>query len=168
MEAMISIVDYKPEHQPYFEKFNRAWIEELFFMEPLDIAVLQNPEEYILKDGGAILMALYNGEVAGTVALRKLGEATFEFTKMAVDPDFRRKGIAERLCYASFDKARELGANNVILYSNTLQAAAIKLYEKLGFQHLPVENNVYKRANVKMKIDFNQFLNEKTPGSITH
>jgi len=172
---MISIVDYKPEHQPYFEKFNRAWIEEFFFMEPLDIAVLQNPEEYILKNGGAILMALYNGEVAGTVALRKLDEASFEFTKMAVDPNFRRKGIAERLCYASFDKARELGATHVILYSNTLQAAAIKLYEKLGFQHLPVENNVYKRANVKMskglltgKIDFNRFLNEKTPGSITH
>lgn len=165
---MISIVEYKPEHQPYFEKFNRAWIEEFFVMEPLDVAVLQNPEEYILKDGGSILMALYNGEVAGTVALRKIGDKTFEFTKMAVDPKFRRKGIAEQLCYASFDKAGELGATNVILYSNTLQAAAIKLYEKLGFQHLPVENNVYKRANVKMKIDFNRFLIEKTPGSITH
>jgi ribosomal protein S18 acetylase RimI-like enzyme len=137
-------------------------------MEPLDIAVLQNPEEHILKNGGAILMALYNGEVAGTVALRKMEDKTFEFTKMAVDPIFRRKGIAERLCYASFEKAKELGAETVILYSNTLQAAAIKLYEKLGFRHLPVENNVYKRANVKMKIDFNKFLKEKTVDTITH
>jgi hypothetical protein len=115
---MITIVDYRPEHRPYFEKFNRAWIEQFFVMEPLDIAVLQNPEEYILKNGGAILMALYNGD------------------------------------------SKELGAETVILYSNTLQAAAIRLYEKLGFEHLPVENNVYKRANVKMKIDFNKFLGD--------
>ena len=26
------IVDYAPEYQPYFEKFNRQWIEELFEM----------------------------------------------------------------------------------------------------------------------------------------
>jgi ribosomal protein S18 acetylase RimI-like enzyme len=38
----------------------------------------------------------------------------------------------------------------VILYSNTKNAAAIKLYEKLGFEHVEVENDVYVRANVKM------------------
>lgn len=158
MSDLITIVDYRPEHQPYFEKFNRAWIEEYFVMEPLDIAVLQNPEENILKSGGAILMALYNGEVAGTAGLRKLDDGRFEFTKMAVDKNFRRRGIAEKLCYACFEKARELGADSVILYSNTLQAAAIKMYEKIGFQHLPVENDVYKRANVKMTIELQDVL----------
>lgn len=155
---MISIVDYRPEHQPYFEKFNRQWIEEHWELEPLDIAVLQKPEENILHNGGAILMAIYNGEVAGTVGLRKLDGRTFEFTKMAVDPNFRRKGIAEKLCYASFEKAKQIGADRVILYSNTKNAAAIKLYEKIGFEHLPVENDVYKRANVKMEIDIDKAL----------
>lgn len=162
MNDLITIVDYRPEHQPYFEKFNRAWIEEYFVMEPLDIAVLQNPEENILKNGGAILMALYNGEVAGTAGLRKLADGRFEFTKMAVDKSFRRRGIAERLCYACFEKAKKLGADSVTLYSNTLQAAAIRMYEKIGFQHLPVENDVYKRANVKMTIDLDKVLKEKT------
>ena len=41
----------------------------------------------------------------------------------------------------------------MILYSNTLNAGAIKLYEKVGFKHMPVELGVYKRANVKMVID---------------
>ncbi len=164
----ITIVDYKPGHQPYFEKFNKAWIEESFELEPLDKAVLENPEENIIKGGGAILMALYDGEVAGTVGLRKLDGKTFEFTKMAVDSNFRRKGIAEKLCYASIDRAKELGAERVILYSNTLQAAAIKLYEKLGFEHLPVENDVYKRANVKMRIDLDKFITQQASGSITH
>ncbi len=64
-------------------------------------------------------MALYEGEVAGTVGLKKIDDHTYEFTKMAVDKNFRRKGIAEELSYASFEKAKALGAATVILYSNT-------------------------------------------------
>jgi len=139
----IRIVTYRPEHQPYFEKFNREWIEELFEMEPLDEWVLTHPVEAIIDPGGAILIAEYNGTPAGTVALRKLDDRTYEFTKMAVDKAYRRRGIAEAISYASFRKANELGAKKVLLYSNTKNAGAIKLYEKIGFQHLPVENDVY-------------------------
>lgn len=153
MSNHISIIDYRPEHQPYFEKFNRAWIEAWFEMEPVDEWVLTNPDKAILETDGAILMALYDGEVAGTVGLRKVDEDTYEFTKMAVDENFRRKGIAEAISYASFNKAKELGAKEIILYSNTKNAGAIKLYEKIGFRHLEVEPGVYKRANVKMTID---------------
>jgi ribosomal protein S18 acetylase RimI-like enzyme len=149
----IKIVDYRPEHQPYFETFNRAWIEEMFEMESMDKWVLTNPGKAILEPGGAILMAEYDGVVAGTVGLRKVDEYSYEFTKMAVDMNFRRKGIAEAISYASFKKAKDLGAKRVILYSNTLNAGAIKLYEKIGFRHVEVENDVYKRANVKMVID---------------
>jgi ribosomal protein S18 acetylase RimI-like enzyme len=149
----IKIVDYRQEHQPWFEKFNRAWIEELFEMEPLDEWVLTNPGKAILEPGGAILMAEYDGVVAGTVALRKLDEYSYEFTKMAVDKNFRRRGIAEAITYTSFKKAKALGAKKIILYSNKLNAGAIKLYEKIGFRHVEVENDVYKRANVKMVID---------------
>jgi len=149
----INIIDYRPEHQPYFEKFNRTWIEELFEMEPMDEWVLTNPGQAILVPGGAILMAEYDGVVAGTVGLRKVDAFSYEFTKMSVDKNFRRRGIAEAITYASFRKAKALGAKKVILYSNKLNAGAIKLYEKIGFRHVEVENTVYKRANVKMVID---------------
>jgi ribosomal protein S18 acetylase RimI-like enzyme len=148
----ISILEYLPEHQPYFEKFNRAWIETMFTMEPVDEWVVTNPDKAILDPGGAILMASYAGSIAGTVGLRKVDDGVFEFTKMAVDPNFRRLGIAEALSYASFKKAAELGAEKVILYSNTKNAEAIRLYEKIGFTHVDVEKGVYERANVKMEI----------------
>ena len=155
---VIQILDYLPEHQPYFEKFNRQWIEEWFEMEALDEWVLTNPDQSILEPGGAILMATYEGVVAGTVGLRKLDDETYEFTKMAVDPFFRRKGIAEAISYASFRKAKSLGATRIVLYSNTLNKGAIKLYEKIGFAHVPVENDVYKRANVKMVINIDNAI----------
>jgi ribosomal protein S18 acetylase RimI-like enzyme len=155
----IKIVDYEPIHRPFFEKFNREWIEELFVMEPVDEYVLTNPEKAILENGGAILMAIFNGQVAGTVGLRKLNDQVLEFTKMAVDKQFRRQGIAEALSKACFQRAKEMGAQSIILYSNTRNAAALKLYEKLGFKELPVENEVYERANVKMHFQLDQ-LNE--------
>jgi hypothetical protein len=54
---MIRVLNYVHEHQPYFEKFNRAWIEELFEMEPVDTWVVTHPDKAILEPGGAILMA---------------------------------------------------------------------------------------------------------------
>jgi ribosomal protein S18 acetylase RimI-like enzyme len=154
----IRIVDYRPEHQPYWERFNRTWIEELFEMEPTDYWTLENPDKAILQPGGAILMAEYDGMPAGTVGLRKVNDDTFEFTKMAVDPNFRRRGIAERLSYASFRKAKTLGAKKIILYSNKRNAAAVLMYEKIGFRHLDVEPGVYVRADVKMSIDIDTAL----------
>jgi ribosomal protein S18 acetylase RimI-like enzyme len=151
--SLISIVEYRHHHQPYFEKFNRDWIEKYFVMEPIDEFVLTDPQEALLKPGGAVLMATYDGEVAGTVALRKVDKTVYEFTKMAVDEKFRRKGIAEALSYASFQKAKELGATKVILYSNSQLTGAIRLYEKLGFKHLPIGIGEYKRSDVKMEIE---------------
>jgi len=150
--SSIKIIDYRPEHRAFFEKFNRHWIEKYFVMEPVDEYVLTNPEEALLKPGGAILMATCDGEIAGTVALRKVDDSSFEFTKMAVDDKFQRRGIAEALSYASLKKAKELGAEKVILYSNSQLTPAIRLYEKLGFKHLPVGIGEYKRSDIKMEI----------------
>ncbi len=149
----IIITDFQLHHQPSFDQFNRQWIEADFEIEDVDEYVLSNPKEAILDEGGAILMALYNGEPAGTVGLKKIDDSTFEFTKMAVGESFRRKGIAEALSYASFTKAKELGAHKVILYSNSQLTPAIRLYEKLGFKHLPVGIGEYKRSDVKMEIE---------------
>ncbi|HMC99820.1 MAG TPA: GNAT family N-acetyltransferase, partial [Ferruginibacter sp.] len=154
----IKIIPYNPSQQAHFEQLNRVWIERFFEMEELDRYVLTQPQAAIIDPGGAILMATFNDEIAGTVALRKLDATTFEFTKMAVDERFRRKGIAEALSYASFLKANELGALTVLLYSNSVLEGAVQLYEKLGFHHLPADNKEYKRSDVKMSIDIKAAL----------
>ena len=152
----IKIVNYRPAHQPYFEAFNKAWIEKDFWLEELDKYVLGNPEEAILKDGGAILMGLYNDEVAGTVALKKVNNECYELTKMAVSENFRRLGIAEALCHAAIHKAGLMGADKVILYSQTQLQPAILLYKKIGFVEVPLEPGTYQRANIKMELVLNR------------
>lgn len=147
----IDILGYQPEHQPWFEKFNRAWIEQHFWMEPVDFDVLQQPEPHILKKGGFIFMAQYEREFAGTVALKKVTEHVYEFTKMAVDEKFRGKKIGEALALAAIRKAKEVKAEKIILYSNTKLAPAIALYKKLGFNEVELDAS-YKRSDIKMEL----------------
>ena len=163
----VKIIDYKPEHQPYFEFFNRRWIEKYFRMEPVDEYVFTNPEDAIIESGGAVLMATYEGHLAGTVALKKLDDTTYEFTKMAVHENFHRKGIAEELSYGAFRKAYELGAEKIILYTNSILKPAIRLYEKLGFHHEELEKGRYKRADVKMSISIEEILKDTMFFTIT-
>ena len=152
MDVMeLTIHEYKPEYQPWFEKFNRDWIEKYFWMEPIDVAVLQNPDELILKKGGSILMASCDKEIAGTVALKYVEPGVYEFTKMAVDERFRGQHIGLLLSEAAIIKARNLGAHKIILYSNTLLKPAISLYRKLGFKEVPVDA-VYERSDIKMEL----------------
>lgn len=151
INTTIDILDYKPEHQPWFESFNRAWIEKYFWMEPLDVAVLQNPEEYILEPGGMILMATTNHQIIGTAALKFVEPGVYEFTKMAVDEQFRGNGAGRALSEAAIQKAKGMGAHTIILYSNRILENAIALYRKLGFVEMPVDL-VYKRSDIKMKL----------------
>jgi GNAT superfamily N-acetyltransferase len=147
----LEMIEYQPEHQPWFEKFNRQWIEEYFWMEPIDFEVLQHPDEYIISKGGKILVATYNNEIAGTVALKFVDPTTYEFTKMAVDSKFRGLKVGQALGESAITKAKSLGATKIILYSHTVLVPAVTLYKKLGFVEVPVDGP-YKRSNIKMEL----------------
>lgn len=149
--STIAIIDYEKKHQPWFERFNRDWIEKFFWMEPIDYEVLQKPEEHIIAKGGQILMATCDGEIAGTVALKFVEPGVYEFTKMAVDEKFQGKKVGLALAQEAIQRARSKKAAKIILYSNTALEAAIRLYLKLGFREVPVDGP-YKRSNIKMEL----------------
>ena len=56
-EQPVEIRDWEPAFREAFFQLNKAWIEVDFPLEPLDIAVLSNPEDHILNKGGAIVAA---------------------------------------------------------------------------------------------------------------
>jgi len=149
---VITMLDYTSFYQPWFEKLNRNWIEKYFWMEPIDVAVLQDPETYIIDKGGAIIMASVDDEIAGTVALKFVEKGVYEFTKMAVDEKFQGQKIGLALAEAAIEKAESLGAKKIILYSSTKLVPAISLYRKLGFVEIPVDGP-YKRSDIKMQLN---------------
>lgn len=131
----VKIVDYEPEYKAAFKALNVEWISKWFTLEPTDLKSLDNPDGYIIKKGGFIFVALYNNEPVGVCALIKMDDPDYDYemAKMAVSPNVQGKGIGMLLGQAIINKARELGARNVYLESNTLLKPAISLYHKLGF-----------------------------------
>jgi len=80
-------------------------------------------------------------------------ENCFELTKMAVSPDYRGNKIGQIILENCIKKAKEMGLNKVILYSNRVLENAIHIYKKNGFVEIPVEpGSPYKRADIKMEL----------------
>jgi putative acetyltransferase len=147
------ILDYLPAHQPIFRALNEEWITQYFVMEAPDYQMLDEPERYILEPGGAIVMAEHQGQLVGTCALLPEGHGVFELAKMAVSPKAQGLGIGFALGQAAISKARQLGAQQLELLSNSRLRPALALYHKLGFRHVPVPVSPYQRTDVKMVLD---------------
>lgn len=147
----MKIIDYSPLHRDIFRDLNLEWIEKYFEIEEPDRRCLDNPDEYIIQPGGAILLAQSEGRVLGACALIKCGERRFELAKMAVSPSARGRGIGMQLGLAAIARARELGAEMIYLDSNTKLKAALALYRKLGFRRVDIGESPYTRVNIRME-----------------
>lgn len=153
---MISVVSYEAKYRSAFDCLNRSWIEKYFSIEPADEYLLQNPEATVIEPGGAILIALEDATAVGVVGLRKINDTEYELIKMAVSDAHQGKGIGAILGKAILEEAAKLGAEKVVLYSNTGLLPALSLYRKLGFVEVPLEpDNDYIRSDIKMELLIN-------------
>jgi len=153
MRDTIKIVDYKPEYAKAWHDLNLAWISEIYVVEEEDRAVLSDPQKYLLDNGGAIIIALFNGEPVGTCALRRVNIDLVEMCKMTVAKNMRGRNIGRMLGEAIIEKASQIGASTIELYSNRKGSElAIEMYRKLGFIEIPLTGAVYARADIKMQM----------------
>ena len=147
----VEIVAFRAELAEHFSRLNREWIERLFVMEAADRKVLDNPEAAIIARGGMIFFALEDGEVLGTGAAIRIDEHRFELAKMGVTPAAQGRGLGRLIGEAVIGYARDAGAREIELLTNSSLTPAITLYEKLGFEHRPMPvDNAYARSDVYM------------------
>ena len=157
----VEIITYAPKLARDFYTLNAEWIESYFELEDRDKELLQNPEEYVIRGGGEIFFAIAQDEdgdekALGTVAMIPGCDEsglTFELTKMAVEPTAQGLGIGKRLMESAIEFARGKGARKIWLESNSVLKSAVGMYEKFGFQHLPLrKGSSYSRADVHMEM----------------
>jgi len=156
----IAICHFTPSLAPHFESLNRQWIQEYFTLEPHDVKVLGNPQKYIIDRGGRVYFAMLDGEVVGTCALYPEASGSYEFTKMAMNPALRGKGIGRKLLQFVIDDARNsLNADRIYLLTSASLNPACHLYRSLGFVDIPLsreDKEKYQRADVKMEMWLNE------------
>ncbi|WP_459211136.1 bifunctional helix-turn-helix transcriptional regulator/GNAT family N-acetyltransferase [Aquimarina rhabdastrellae] len=150
----VEIIEYTTEHHTAFKQLNKEWIERYFKMEDADRKALDNPEDYIINKGGAILVAIENGTILGVCALIKMQDKKYDYelAKMAVSPLAQGKGVGYLLGKAIIEKAKSLHASHIYLESNTILKPAISLYKKLGFQKIVGHYTPYQRCNIQMEL----------------
>ena len=89
------------------------------------------------------LVALDGDRVAGYVGSQSvMGES--DMMNVAVHPDYRRQGIAEKLCMALVDALKEKGNHCLTLEVRASNEPAKALYEKLGFIQVGLRKNYYR------------------------
>ena len=81
-----------------------------------------------LRDDGVFLVARDNGQLCGVAGLEPLGASAL-LRSVAVDPKWRRKGVARALCDALVRQARTQGAQRLYL----LTTDADRYFSSLGF-----------------------------------
>lgn len=152
----MSVRDFSDDLAEPFYRINAEWIQDMFALEENDITLLSNPRDLIIDKGGAILFAeTPDLGVVGTCAIMKMKDGWFELTKMGVSQSARGRKVGEFLLAAALERARAMGvADRLYLLTNTKCAAAIHLYEKLGFDHDPeimrLFGSRYERCDVAM------------------
>ncbi|WP_237274771.1 bifunctional helix-turn-helix transcriptional regulator/GNAT family N-acetyltransferase [Tenacibaculum ovolyticum] len=150
----IEILDYLPEHLTAFQELNEEWITKYFKLEDADRKALGNPKEYILDNGGKIIVAIQNEVILRVCALLKMQDSKYDYelAKMAVSPKAQGKGVGYLLGKNIIEKAKKLNASYIYLESNTILKPAISLYKKLEFKKVIGHYTPYERCNIQMEL----------------
>jgi N-acetylglutamate synthase-like GNAT family acetyltransferase len=147
----VEIIPFSAESKEPIKTLNKEWLQKYFKVEEQDEIVLSNPQEEIIDKGGLIFYAKYKGEIIGTVSLIKIDRDTFELSKMAVSDKAQGLGVGNQLLIHCLAVAEKNNIKKLILYSNRKLLPAIHLYEKFGFNEVPLGNVSYERADIKME-----------------
>jgi len=158
-EQDVMIREFAPGDEAAFRELNEEWIIRHFALEPKDEAALADPQGTILDSGGRIFFAVRQGRIVGCCALVAISPGEYEVSKMAVTESCRGAGIGRRLLETVISEARASDASRLYLETNRKLEPAIRLYESVGFRHIPPERVVaspYARSNVSMELDFRE------------
>jgi len=94
------------------------------------------PGDYAPPDG-RLLLAEYEGQLAGCVALHKLDNETCEMKRLYLRPGFRGKGLGRALADRIITEARQIAYRRMRLDTvEPVMKDAVAMYRKIGFREI--------------------------------
>ena len=94
------------------------------------------PGHYAPPDG-RLLLAEYDGQLAGCVALHKWEEGVCEMKRLYLRPSFRGNGLGRAIAETILAQARSIGYQSIRLDTiEPIMKDAVEMYRKLGFREI--------------------------------
>jgi ribosomal protein S18 acetylase RimI-like enzyme len=94
------------------------------------------PGDYSPPDG-RLLLAEYDGQLAGCVALHKLEPGICEMKRLYLRPQFRGKGLGRGLADHIIAEARQIGYQRMRLDTvEPVMKDAVAMYRRIGFKEI--------------------------------
>lgn len=130
----LRLASLKPEHIPQILE-----IEKRANTAPWSERSFQNE---LTHEHGVFLVAYSGAKIVGYAGMWLVVDEA-HITTVAVDPDHQRRGIGRKLMIELLARAREAGMAGATLEVRAGNAAAIGLYEGLGFVRAAVRRRYY-------------------------
>ena len=105
------------------------------------------------RPDGRLYLALWEGEAAGCIALRKLDEQRCEMKRLYVRPAFRGHKIGDALVDRVIQDAKAIGYRHMLLDTLPFLESAIHMYRKRGFYEIPCYNDSPVETTIFMQYD---------------
>ena len=115
-------------------------LENLYFSDPWDRKTVFS---YICSEYGTCFVALEDGRPIAYVIGRMIAPEG-EIYRIAVDENYRRRGVGYRLLSFMLKTERGRGLETVFLEVRSRNAAAIALYKAHGFAEMGIRKNYYR------------------------
>lgn len=121
---------------------------------PSDAEVENMSRFYTEENQSLYLVALLDGKLVGGCGLAPFtpGSDTCELKKLFLLKESRGLGLGKKLSEMCLDFAKQKGFRQCYLDTLTNMTSAVRLYEKLGFEHLtkPLEGTLHNGCDVWM------------------
>ena len=102
---------------------------------------------------GRLYLLYDDGQLAGSVGMRKIDRENCELKRLYVRPAFRGKGYGEMLTNRILADAREAGYRYMLLDTLPFLKTAIAMYERMGFYRVEQYNDSPIETTIYMKFD---------------
>jgi len=133
----MEIIEFDPKYTQ--EIYDFVWsvrtAEIGWKSEPED---LHDIPKFYLKDGGNFWMAVDDGDVVGTVALKNMGKNRGYLERMYLAKPYRGTGVAQEMLAKLVAHAKSIKLQEIYLATSNSKVTerAIAFYKKMGFEQI--------------------------------
>ena len=141
-----SVADYAIAKTLFLEYQKELGVNLCF--QSFEEELSQLPQMYGGKDG-CLLLAKYDNDDAGCIAIRRKTAVTCEMKRLFVRPSYKNLGIGRQLVTEILEQARVLQYKHMVLDTLNTLIPALHLYQQFGFTQTaayynnPLEGVIY-------------------------